>query len=451
MRSNGRRLVATAGVLAVVGGTLVGSAGAAVATPASSKAITTADLREIASYTGSKLGAAKSSLKPVEIGYVNQQGGAVSFPEYTTEVKALVTLLNTKLGGIDGHPIKLDSCYVVSSDQDGQSCGQQFAADRSLHAVLEFPLINGAASFHQVMDPTKVPLFGPIAASVNDATAPYGFYDTAAALTTTPLLVRYVTQKLKVKSVAVVGIQGNALSQLTTASAVQAFNKAKVTAKLALISATSSDATAPLVAAGAQSAGAIVALVADAGQCDSVAQTLKSLGLTSKPVVTLDICSDPAVKAALGDYPTWTYLSGWPSLNAPPIDAREAKEVKVVEDLFKSLGSPTGDTAYTEPSAQGVLTAVREINAAGGATSTPASIVTAAKADKGPMFLGPNTTAWGKIPGLTGVPNLDQRIFTYQGGGKWVDAVGGWYSAPPSAPPTGAPPGGAPPAGAPPA
>jgi hypothetical protein len=74
MRSNCRKLVATASVMAVVGGILVGSAGAAVAASASSKAITTADLQEIASYTGSKLGAAKSSLKPVELGYVNQRG-----------------------------------------------------------------------------------------------------------------------------------------------------------------------------------------------------------------------------------------------------------------------------------------------------------------------------------------------------------------------------------------
>ncbi len=411
-------------------------------TSASTTTLSSADLKAISSFTHSKLGSASASATPFTIGYVNQQGGAPSFPQYTTEVKQLVSIVNSKLDGIDGHPIKLDTCFVVSSDEDGQTCGQQFAADHSIRAVLEFPLTAGSAAFHEVMDTTKIPIFGPIAASVNDATAPYGFYDTAAALTTTPVLVKYITQKLHAKRVAVIGIQGNPLSQLTTGQAVQALNAAKVTSKLALISPTSNDATAPVLAAGAQKADAIVVFVQDATQCDSVAQTLKSLSLTNKPVVTLGTCADPAVKQALGDYPKWTYLSGWPSLLAPAINSRESSEVSLVKDFYASIGNPVGAISDVEPSVQGVVQMLREINAGGGTKSTSASIVKAARADTGPMFLGPDMTAWGKIPGLKAVPNLAQRLFTYNGGGSWKDATGGWYAA--------APAGGAPPAGAPP-
>jgi branched-chain amino acid transport system substrate-binding protein len=448
MRSKAIRLAATVGAVGLAL-TACGSTGGSSSSPTTAKSassLSAADLSEMASYTHSKLGAASPSATPFVIGYVNQQGGATSFPEYTTDVEALVKIINSKLDGVGGHPIKLDQCYVVSSDSEGQSCGQQFAADHSLRAVLEFPLINGGAAFHQVMDATKTPIFGPIAASTNDASGPYSFFDTAAALTTTPIIVKYVSQVLKAKSVAVVGIQGNALSQLTTAATVQAFNAVKIPAKLALISSASSDAIAPLVAAGAQKAGAIVSLVADATQCDTVATTLKSLSLGPKPVVTLDICADPAVKSALGDYPKWTYLSGWPSLNVKPIDTREASEISVVRDFFHSIGSPTIDFPYVEPSTQGILVALREINSGGGTSATSASIVKAAKGDKGPMFLGPDSVAWDKIPGLTAVPSLSQRIFSYTGSGVWKDDVNGWYTAP-AAPPGGKPPSGAPPAG----
>ena len=172
------------------------SASTQSSTSAGSSSLSSADLKEIATYTHSKLGTASASATPFTIGYVNQQGGAPSFPQYTTEVKDLVSIVNSKLDGIDGHPIKLDTCFVVSSDEDGQTCGQQFASDHAIRAILEFPLVAGGAAFHEVVDTTKIPIFGPVAASVNDATAPYGFFDTAAALTTTPILVQYVTQKL---------------------------------------------------------------------------------------------------------------------------------------------------------------------------------------------------------------------------------------------------------------
>ena len=64
-------------------------------------------------YVGGKAGAANSSLPPVTIGFVNQQGGSQAIgPLATTGAQIAVKYINTELGGIGGHPLKLSTCFI---------------------------------------------------------------------------------------------------------------------------------------------------------------------------------------------------------------------------------------------------------------------------------------------------------------------------------------------------
>ena len=83
------------------------------------------------SYVGGKAGAASSSLPPVTIGFVNQQGGSQSIgPLATTGAQIAVKYINTELGGIDGHPLVLKTCFIRSAEEEGTTCGQQFLAEQ---------------------------------------------------------------------------------------------------------------------------------------------------------------------------------------------------------------------------------------------------------------------------------------------------------------------------------
>src|SRR5881227_3720659 len=63
-------------------------------------------------YTGGKAAKADATLKPVIVGYVNQEGGVTAFPEATAGTEAAVKYVNAELGGVGGHPLQLKKCLV---------------------------------------------------------------------------------------------------------------------------------------------------------------------------------------------------------------------------------------------------------------------------------------------------------------------------------------------------
>lgn len=88
------------------GGSGAGSApgaGPTGSTTTQTQALTAPQVSWAVNYIGGKKGKANPSLSPVVIGYVNQQGGTLSFPEATEALKATVKFVNDRLGGIDGH------------------------------------------------------------------------------------------------------------------------------------------------------------------------------------------------------------------------------------------------------------------------------------------------------------------------------------------------------------
>ena len=70
------------------------------------------------------------------IGWIDQVGGIPSFAPADAAMKGWVQLVNQNLGGLQGHPVQLKTCYVVSAPQEAQACAQKFAADSSINLVV---------------------------------------------------------------------------------------------------------------------------------------------------------------------------------------------------------------------------------------------------------------------------------------------------------------------------
>ena len=100
-------------------------------------------------YTGGKAGKADSTKSPVTIGWVNQQGGALGFPTATEGAQAAVNYVNTHLGGIGGHPLALNTCYIAENEQEGNACGLQLVNDKNVKSVLYGTVIAGNQSFQR--------------------------------------------------------------------------------------------------------------------------------------------------------------------------------------------------------------------------------------------------------------------------------------------------------------
>ncbi|HXT93061.1 MAG TPA: ABC transporter substrate-binding protein, partial [Trebonia sp.] len=110
-------------------------------------------MTDFVQYTGAKAGAADNSLPPVTIGWVNMQGGPPSqtFPEATRAAEATVKYINSSLGGIQGHPVKLQECFIVTSEAQGTTCGQQMLNSKGVEVIAEGIDAIGNASMYSVL------------------------------------------------------------------------------------------------------------------------------------------------------------------------------------------------------------------------------------------------------------------------------------------------------------
>jgi len=136
------------------------SAASSSSSAASTSSITQSTIDQMVKYTGGKAGKANPSLAPVKIGYTDQQGGTPSFGEMNAAATAATQFINQHLGGIDGHPLVLDKCFI-QTEEDGQRCGAQFLGAK-VPFVLQGLAVVGNASLYRTVA-------GKIPVNVSDA------------------------------------------------------------------------------------------------------------------------------------------------------------------------------------------------------------------------------------------------------------------------------------------
>lgn len=404
-------------------------AGASSAASTSSPAYVT----NYQAYTGGTNGAANSKLSPVTIGLVNDQGGTVnSFPFVTTGAQAAVKYVNKYLGGIKGHPLKLSTCFIPTAEEQGQACGLQMVGNKSIHVVVFGSVSVGDASFIAV-DQGQVPVIEGNALGSGDQTAKNFFLYNGDSVTTLGGGAAYA-KSIHAKKVSVVYPSASA-----TAQADQA-----ITATMQAVGATvtsvafdpaATDLTAPLVAAGASSADLVVPVAVSTSQCAAAATALKSLGVSNSKVFTFGaFCFTSDVAAALGgSAPHWALSS---SQALPTVKSQPDVKAYLAASAKVGLSASAAQQFDASTGWANVLTAVRFINAAGGAKASSAAIAAQAKAFKGPMVLGNPKEACGSDPKNPAVCGSKVRIFQYLGGTNYK-ALTGWVTGPVLGPPPG--------------
>jgi hypothetical protein len=73
---------------------------------------------------------------PVVVGFVNMEGSpAGSFPEATAGAEAAVAHVNDELGGIDGRPLRLETCTTDGTQESSQACARRLVAARPAAVV----------------------------------------------------------------------------------------------------------------------------------------------------------------------------------------------------------------------------------------------------------------------------------------------------------------------------
>ena len=413
-RARGRSAaVALAALVVGLGLTIPVALGGSAATPA---------VTDYVKFVGGKPGKANPRLKPVVIGWVNQQGGQAEIgPLATPAAEIAVRLVNDSLGGINGHPLKLKKCFIRNSEEEGTRCGQQIANDRNVSVVL----IGGIGidqSMYAALGGRK-PVVGGVIVSVAGERYKSGFGLFGSGTSVLSPFATFAKNNVKAKSVAVVYPQIPGFSDNGVAI-VNAMKKVGISTKQVAYDPNTTDLVGPLTAAGAQTADLIV-LQDVASGCVNLAKALSQLKLDKK-VLTNPLCLDPRVAQGLGgDYPKWT----WAIASSLGFDLTD-KAVPPFRRVFQRYGQLKITADPWTPVAFGqTLTVVKWLNAIGWNKITPAAVVKQARAFRGPVPLGAPSVRCGKYRSMPAVCNDQTQFFEYLGGGKFK-RVSSWVRPP---------------------
>jgi branched-chain amino acid transport system substrate-binding protein len=377
-----------------------------------------AGVTDYVKYVGGKAGAADSSLEPITIGFVNQQGGANDVgPGATEGAKLAVQYVNKYAGGIDGHPVRLHTCFISTAEEQGQQCGQKMANDKQVDVVGVGAVAVGAQPLNASIGGEKPMVWG---VSVNqvDSKNKNGyilFGDQFHILAPWGTFGRDV---LKAKSAAVVYPQVPGIIEGANAM-VKGLQAAGITVKRVGYEANATDLVGPLAAAGAQSADMIVPQ-SDAKGCINLAKALEQSGVDA-PVVSNPLCLNPLVSKALGgDVPKWYYGIA-SSLTADPSDPG----AKAMVDAMTKLGAADKLADPWVPTTMAtVLSIAKFMNAVGADKITPEAIAEQARAFKGPLAFGAPALQCEKYSDAPAVCNDQTKFFKYEGKGKFERASG---------------------------
>ncbi|MBV9452258.1 MAG: ABC transporter substrate-binding protein [Streptosporangiaceae bacterium] len=435
------RMIATSAVAVVTAALAAGcssgtsgstASGTHTATAPTSSAPTTnsggagsASVTNYATYIGAKSGPADSAQAPVYIGWINQQGGQQQIgPLATAGAQLAVKYINATLHGVDGHPVALKTCFITSAEEEGTTCGQQMAADKSVSVIDEGAVAIGIQSFYSTIGTTKPVIVG-VAATPTDATRPSSvilFGDVTHVLGP---FGSYAKDILHAKTAALIYPDIEGITQGAAAIAAS-LRQAGVTVRQVGYDENQTDLIGPLTSAGAQTADMVIPY-SDSSGCVNLAKGLKELGITdAKKIVSAPLCLNGQVAAGLGgDFPLWTYAIA-SSLFGDPTDPGMPAYMNVTKQYGNPADAP--DPWNIVAFAQ-ILTTVRFLNQLGYGHITPQAVLGQAKGFTGPVALGAPALQCGKYPSAPAVCNDRTQFFVYKGNHDFVK-VAGWLQPP---------------------
>jgi branched-chain amino acid transport system substrate-binding protein len=421
---------AASGSAASSGAAAPSSSSSAVSTASGSGGQGAQSVTNYLSYVNGKAGPANKSLPPVYIGYVNQQGGPTAVGLLATAgAQMAVNYANAELGGVDGHPIQLVTCFIASAEEEGTTCAQKFLANNKVNVIDMGGVAIGVQSFFSALNGAK-PVIDGVAATPIDSVqknAVILFGDVTHIL---PPFGTYARDVLHAKTAAIVYPSDNAGIAQGAAAVKQGLQAAGVSVKSVGYPESQTDLTSVLTAAGAQTADLVIPYT-DAAGCVNLAKSLQTLGINDpKKILSAPLCLNGQVIKGFGDFPHWTYSIA-SSLFGDPTDPG----MPAYEAAAKKYSTPANaPDPWNIVDFGQLLTTIKIMNEVGYAGLSPSAILAKAKAFTGPQALGAPALACGKYSSAPGVCNDRIQFFTYTGGvtsnkPQWTK-VAGWLQPP---------------------
>ena len=360
-------------------------------------------------YVGGKVGKANPKLKPIYIGYVNQEGGPIVIGKNNDNgTIAGAQFVNTLAGGIRGHRIVFIQCFIASTEEEGQKCGQKFRNDKRIVAVVTGAVAVGSESLYAAIGKTKPVIVGvavnPVDSVQPNATILYG----DARFILAPYAT-FARDELHTKSAALIFPEG-AGQDAAAAGQTTAFEAAGIPIKKVSYPINTADLTVPLVAAGALKADLVMPVILPF-ECGKFEKAIRALKIPDEKVLASPICLSPTTIEEFGDFPNWIYAIA-SSLTFDTSDPAVPPYQKIMKLMGqeKFIGDPWANVGFGE-----ITTLAKWLNALGPKNITTAGILKQTKSFKGPMVLGSPAIQCGKYKKSPAVCNDYTQFYRYAG------------------------------------
>ncbi|HWV84742.1 MAG TPA: ABC transporter substrate-binding protein [Capillimicrobium sp.] len=166
------RTIALAAALALGAGGLAACGGEDEAADTATQA------SAVATDTGSTEAAAPASGEPIRVGFLNQEKGAASFPDFGAGARAASAYLNEELGGVDGRPLELVECLTDGTPESSIDCANRFAEEEVAVVLQGIDFSSDAAL--PILEEAGIPLVGHTAFGTAQSVSEDAFFFGAA-------------------------------------------------------------------------------------------------------------------------------------------------------------------------------------------------------------------------------------------------------------------------------
>lgn len=371
--------------------------------------------------------ATKATGTPITLGMINQENTpAGSFPELSQAVQAAATFVNEQLGGIDGHPIKVDVCNTKFSTEGSATCGQKFV-DQKVPAVLGGIDVFGNAN--DVLDQNDIPFIGGIPVSTQSVQSPNSFQWSGGTWGATVAFADYAINTLKAKNVAIVYSEFGSITD-SAKYGERVLKDSGIEVELVPFPIMSPDISTPLQAAAANNPDAIMILAADTS-CKAAFDALEAQQITATPFFT-GACAPPTVIDPLPVEKTDGTIF---NVEGPIVRDNPGPDPTLYNAVINEYGkglNPVGAGTVSFRSFMNLYAVMRGI---GAEDLSPATLIKALRATVDePSFMGHPYTCDGKqfkgLPGMCSPQQVLARMKNKQltQVGDWID-VGAIYAA----------------------
>ena len=375
-------------VLTAVGCSSSGSSGGSSTPAASSSAA--------AAGTSSFGTPKKATGTPYVFGMINDETGAVTFPEARQGSIAAADYVNNYLGGINGHPIKIDSCIGDGTPATAARCANQLVAAHPV-AILGAADVGGPASI-PIYQHANLAYLGGIPFTPVPETAPNSIQFWSVSVGDNAAAAVYAGKTLGVKKVALIYFS-NAQGESIVPQITPVFKAAGVTTvKDIPLSPTSPDPSPQ--AALVESSGAQLAYVDVPNGCGNVLKALKSVGYTGK-IIGIDPCGAPPVLQASAGGANGMYIAS-PFL----LQSGSSSQAKLFMAAMKKWAAPGTLTDSISSAGFATVMNVQQVLSKISGTPTTTSILAAFKSGTHQNFLSHPYTCNGQaLKGATAICN----------------------------------------------